>query len=323
MNKFTKAILFYNEQSGQSDVNRQMNIIRSHFKQQQIPLEIVSLPKPADEVKGITSEAIANGADLFIAAGGDGTVSLIGSTLVGTGRPLGILPIGTGNMLAKEVGIHRDIINALKIITARDSRLVHLDAMKLNNRYYFLNLSIGVSPQVMNNTPVAEKKRLGFIAYFIHLFEQLLGLKLEKFTLDFDHQRESVVASEILITNGRLMSIERFEWAEDISINDGIMDIFSIRAANMIDFISFVFSAATNQKHKNPIIKSMRFKDYCRIETQSSLMIQADGDPIGETPVEIQIEHHALQVIVSSEYDEKTRTKSQQQKRSEFPDENI
>jgi diacylglycerol kinase (ATP) len=298
MSKFTKAALFYNQNAGQSDTVNQIGLIESHFIRHKIPLTIIKLPKPYSELQTIISQAIADDVNLFIAAGGDGTVSLVGSQLVGTGKALGILPIGTGNMLAKELNIPRNLQGALDSVTAQDSNLIQLDTMKLADRNYILNLSVGVSPKVMNDTPDDEKKRLGFFAYFIHLFEQLLGLKLEKFHLDYDNHQETVVASEIMITNGRLMSIERFEWAEDISINDGILDIFTIRAANMVDFMSFIFSAITNQNYKNPIIKSMRFNEYCRIETKTPLLVQADGDPIGETPVEIRIEPQSLNIIV-------------------------
>lgn len=302
MGKYTNAILFYNKKAGQSDFDRQMALIQNHFTQHDISLEIIGFPQSIGEMEKAISEAISKGADLFIAAGGDGTISLVSSPLVGTGKPIAILPIGTGNILAKELKIPLHLKSALNLITNKDSDLIQLDAIKLTDRYYILNLSIGVSPKVMNETQVEEKKRLGFFAYFIHLFEELLGLKLERFYLDYDQKHETVVASEILITNGRLMSIEPLEWSEDVSINDGILDIFTIRAANMIDFFSVLFSAATNRKHKNPIIKSMRFSQYCKIETQTPLMVQADGDPIGKTPVEIWIEPQALNVIVPHGY---------------------
>jgi len=265
MKNFSKAALYYNENAGQSDALHQIDLIQSHFNKHNIPLRVITLPKSYSDLQTITKQAISDNVDLFLAAGGDGTISLVGSQLVGTGKAMGILPIGTGNMIAKELNIPRDLQNALSLITDQNSELIQLDTMRLADRNYILNLSVGVSPRVMNDTPDEEKKRLGFFAYFIHLFEQLLGLKLERFYLDYDNRQESIIASEILITNGRLMSIERFEWAENISINDGILDIFSIRAANMLDFMSFVFSSITRRNYKNPIIKNLHFNQYCRI----------------------------------------------------------
>jgi len=301
MGTYSKAVLFYNKKSGQSDSDRQLRVIQEHFNKIDIPLRIFDVSENSEKITSIVATARNEGADLFIAAGGDGTVSLVANPLVGSEKPLGILPIGTGNLLAKELKIPSRIEDALNLITGRDSKKIRLDTFIMDNHYYILNVSAGVTPKIMENTQSEEKKRLGVFAYLIHFFEQLLGLKLEQFDVEYDQQRESHVASEVLITNGRLMGIESLEWSDDIALNDGMMDIFVIRAASITDILSIVFSAFTKHKRKNPIIKSMRFRDYCRIETQTPLKVQADGDPVGITPVEIHIKPNALTIIVPNE----------------------
>jgi len=298
MGKYNSALLIFNENSGQSDINYQMDLILSHFNLHRIPLKVENLPDSSEQLDALISEAIANGTDLFIAAGGDGTAALVGSPLVGTGKPMGILPIGTGNFLAKELGIPLNLINALNLITTNDADLFQLDTIEFLNRHYIRNISMGVVSKVINDTPSEEKKRLGFFAYVIHFFQQILGLELDRYYLEYDHKIKTVVASEILITNARLMGIEPLEWSEDILINDGVMEIFVIRAANLLDVIRFLFSAATKRSLKTPIIKSMKFNQYCRIETQTPVMVQADGDLIGKSPIEAHIRHQSLTIIV-------------------------
>lgn len=310
MGKYSKAVLFYNRKSGQSDSYHQLKTIQEHFNQLKTPLIIHTVPEKAKNIKSIISNAINEGADLFIAAGGDGTVSLVANPLVGTEKPLGILPIGTGNLLAKELKIPRHIEDALNLISGNSSRMFSLDTFTLDDHNYVLNVSAGVTPKVMEKTQSEEKQRLGVFAYLIHFFEQLFGLKLERFDVEYDHVRESYIASEVLITNGRLMGVENLEWSDDITLNDGMLDIFIIRAANIIDILSFVFSAFTKQKRKNPIVKSIRFREYCRIETQTPLKVQADGDPVGKTPIEIHVKPHALTIIVPDEIKEQDATKN-------------
>lgn len=308
MGVYKKAVLFFNNKSGQSDTSRQIEIIKQHFDDRDIPLHIVSLPESLEKIESLIKEKMNQETDLFIAAGGDGTVALVGNPLVGTHIPLGILPIGTGNLLAKELKIPLRIEDALDVITSTDSEQIRLDTINMNNHHYLLNVSVGVTPKVMANTPSEEKKRLGVFAYLIHFIQQILGLKLEHFDIEYDHQHENYLASEILVTNGRLMGVEPLEWSDDIALNDGMLDIFVIRAANLIDILSILVSVFTKTKRKNPVIKSMRFKDYCRIKTQSPLKVQADGDPIGKTPIEISVKPNALSIIVPAQEDRKTQS---------------
>ncbi len=298
MSRYTKATLFYNEKAGQSDLGHQMDLIQTHFSQHKISLTVIYLPITHAAMKKLISQAISDDVDLFIAAGGDGTVSLVGDQLVGTGKPMGILPIGTGNFLAKELGIPLNLRSALDLITTNDADLFQLDTIEFLDRHYIRNISMGVVSKVINDTPSEEKKRLGFFAYVIHFLQQILGLKLDRYYLEYDHQKKTVVASEILITNARLMGIEPLEWSEEILINDGVMEIFVIRAVNLLDIIRFLFSAATKRSLKTPIIKSMKFNQYCRIETQTPVMVQADGDLIGKSPIEVHIKHQSLTIIV-------------------------
>jgi diacylglycerol kinase (ATP) len=302
MINYQKVVLFYNKKSGQSDTDHQTRIIEKHFKEENISLKIVDITEFSDNIETTIQNEIEKNADLFIAAGGDGTVALVGNHLVGTEIPLGILPLGTGNLLAKELSIPRKIEDALDIVTSPDSERIKLDSFCLNEHHYFLNVSTGVTPKVMANTPSEEKQRLGFFAYLYHFIQQVLGLKLEKFTIKYDqHQIESHIASEILITNGRFMGVEPLEWSDDISLNDGVLEIFIIRAANFFDFIKLIVSVFTKTKHRTPIIKSRRFHEYCRIETPSPLKVQADGDPVGKTPIEVHVKPNALTIIVPNQ----------------------
>jgi diacylglycerol kinase (ATP) len=313
MSIYHQAILFYNKKSGQSDSDRQIKTIEEHFKKEGIAIKIVDIPGFSGDIPTIINQGIKDGVDLFIAAGGDGTVALVGNSLVGTGTPLGILPIGTGNLLAKELKIPHQFGEALNVITSPDSERIKMDTIDMQDHHYLLNVSVGISPKVMANTPSEEKQRLGVFAYIYHFIQQLLGLKIEKFQLEYDHHHETYSASEILITNGRLMGIEPLEWSEDIALNDGLLDIFIIRAANFFDILKILVSVFTKTKHRNPIIKSRRFQEYCRIETQSPLKVQADGDPVGKTPIEVHVKPNALSIVVPNQEGKKTQSVKENQ----------
>jgi diacylglycerol kinase family enzyme len=212
--------------------------------------------------------------------------------------PMGILPLGTGNLLAKELKIPVKLEKALELITGPVKNIIKMDTIFLEGSHYILNLSVGVTPKVMQGTESEEKKRFGLFAYFVHFLEQLLGLKLHRFEIIIDGENVSYTASEILITNSRATGLEHLEWADNVEINDGALDMFVIRAANIFDIVGLIISIFTKQQKRNPVVKIHQIKDHCRISSPSPLPTQADGDPLGETPVEIKVKPNSLNVIV-------------------------
>lgn len=309
MSNYKKTTVFYNSKSGHSNFAKHKDMIRSHFESRQIQCEIIEIPKPIQELHQLVSQAIEEGVDLFVAAGGDGTASLIGDLLVGTGKHLGILPLGTGNFLAKELKVPIRFEKALNLISNNDLHIIQMDTFQLDGRDYLLNLSTGVSPNIMLGTDTREKQRFGFSAYLVHFGEQLLGLKRHRFELSVDGTETSQLASEILITNCRITPLEPLEWANHIKINDGALDLFIIRAANIFDVAGVIISIFTKRQHLNPVIKIFQIKDYCRISSQSPLPTQADGDPVGETPVEIKVNPGSLNIIAGKKDLYKKKTK--------------
>ncbi len=214
--------------------------------------------------------------------------------------PLFILPLGTGNLLAKELRIPLRLENALNLITSNNNRSFTLDTFSCNNQFYIMNLSVGVSSQIMEFTPTEEKKRFGFFAYFKHFIEQVLGLELKRVVINHDGINETFMASEVMITNSRLIAINPLEWAEDVFIDDGVLDLFIVRAANLTDIIGFVLSIFTKRIWQNPIVHHFKIQDRCTIETAHPLPVQADGDLVGKTPVEVIVHPKSLKVFIPS-----------------------
>ena len=298
MARYQKAILFYNEKSGQSARTWQLDLIQSHFNQHEVLLNTIILPRAPDLIAADIDQAIKDGIEVFIAAGGDGTVSLVGNLLVNTGLPIGILPLGTGNLLAKELKIPLRLEKALDVITSDESDLLSLDAIKLGSRSFLMNVSVGVSSKVMEETHADEKRRLGFTAYLLHFFRQCLGLQLQRFTIDVDGQIETYSASEVHITNSSYMGTETLQWPGDIVPDDGRFELFIIRAINLGDIVRLLITVSTRQDLKKNIIKSVKVEKYCQVETKEPMKVQADGDMVATTPFRVEVQPKALRIIV-------------------------
>lgn len=298
MSTYSKAIIFYNRLSGHIKLFDPRQIICDHFSNCEIFYKIVEIPLPQNKLEMIVSEAIEQGYDLFIAAGGDGTVSFVGNYLVGKNKPLGILPLGTGNLISKELNIPQRLPDALKLITSGNHKTILMDTIKFRDRHFTANISAGITPKIMENTHAEDKNRLGFFAYFLNFVKQLLGLELQKFTLCYDDQEIIVMATEILISNSRSICVEALKWSEDVAIDDGILNIFVIRAANIFDLVKLIVSIFTKKEKYNPGITSFNFNKYCRVETTEPMPIQADGDCVGMTPMEVHVVPKSLKLII-------------------------
>jgi diacylglycerol kinase (ATP) len=300
LTKTKRVLLFYNKKAGQSADDGKLDLIRDHLVANGLHVQTEFAPQPSDELRSIIQKAQSKGVDMVLAAGGDGTVSLVADAIVGTDLPLGILPLGTGNLLAKELKIPIRLDKALALVTSGDWRPFKIDAIEANGHNYLMNVSAGLSSRVMKDTRSEEKQRFGVFAYLAHFFQQVLGLELQRFEITCDdEQSSSFMASEVVVTNGRTIALDPLEWADDIYINDGLLDLFIIRAANGFDILRFVISIFSKRTWRNPIIHHIPIDRSCTISSSHPLPIQADGDAVGQTPIAIKVRRQAITIVTS------------------------
>ncbi len=296
-----KALLFYNPKSGRSEVGSQWELINKYFIDREIVLHTVFVPLPDDVLKAIIDSAIASGINFFIAAGGDGTISMVGTHLVGTNHPLCILPLGTGNLLSKALGIPQNLEKALELITDENHTKVKIDTLNSNGRHFLMNISVGVSPEVMGITS-DRKQKFGTFAYIHNLMQEAFGLKMHRIKIDMDGQKRVYHATEVLITNIKTAGIDPLIWSEDIALDDGVLELLIIKAKNFWDVISLLLSVFKKRVNTNPEVKFIKVSNYCRIETQVPLKLQADGDLFGYTPVEVIVNPRSLTIIAANDF---------------------
>lgn len=300
MSQNKRVLLFFNKKSGQNAGDEKLNLILNHLKDHGMSVQTEFIPQSPEKMRSLVQQARGDGVDLVLAAGGDGTVSLVADAVVDTGLPLGILPQGTGNLLAKELKIPARLEKALDLVTAPDWQPLIIDAIQVDDRYFLMNVSAGLSSQLMIVTPSEEKQRFGVFAYLAHFIQQLLGLKLQRFDITCDDgQESSFMASEVMVTNGRTIALDPLEWADDIYMNDGKLDLFIIRAANLRDILGFIISIFSKQTWRNPIIHHIPINNSCIIKSTHSLPVQADGDPVGQTPIAIRVKRNAVTIVTT------------------------
>jgi YegS/Rv2252/BmrU family lipid kinase len=291
-----RVFFILNPVAGKTDANDIENFIQTACASRDIEYEIHRTRKDEDLQK-VTSGAIQQGFRRFVASGGDGTVAMVAACLVDTDIPLGIIPGGSGNVLAKELNIPLDPAQAIELaLEAPKIRI--LDGMRANGKYYFLNVGAGVSSLTIANTRREDKRKFGLIAYLYRGLEQLKGFRPHRFRVIADGKEFRQRASEVMVVNASIMGSRPFQWDPDIAPDDRSLEVCTISAQRLEDLPGFLFDLILNRQRESPYITCVSVKKGVVLDASRKIPVQGDGEIIGNTPIEVQIVPAALRVIV-------------------------
>lgn len=291
-----KIFVVLNPVAGRTQPKDVRKALDTHFKGAEWQIEVYET-SGKESVADVVRRAVADGADRVFAAGGDGTVSAVADGLVGTDVPLGIIPAGTGNILAQELEIPEDIDRACRIL-AHTTTTRSLDALEVENRYYILSIGTGGNAQTIEQTGRKDKRRFGRMAYIAVMFKVLVGIQPHRFHLIVDGQKKHVRAADILVTNISTLN-KPLRWGRHIKPDDGEIDICIVRAKNFVD-IALVFwdIAWPGPPREDRNLRYLTAREFVRINSDTPLPVQGDGELLGKTPVEANIHAGVVKVFV-------------------------
>jgi len=264
-------------------------------------------------------EALDHGADVVVAVGGDGTVRTVASALSGTGHALGIVPIGTGNLFARNMGIPVDDIDAaLTVATSHGSRNVDMGRMMLldnekeDHAHAFLIIAgIGFDAAMIDDTDPQLKKNISWLAYFVGGMKNLFAPKYHG-TVTITSADGSMHSKSNLTFRtfmaGNCGEIPMFSLMPKASYDDGILDFEIIDTtggligwANL--FSDIAYQTVTKKPEQNPISMNSTVDQIqgvsAELELEKPALAEVDGDILGETKhIRISVEKRALTVRV-------------------------
>ena len=320
-----QAELIYNPSGGQVVVRHELDNVVAFLDRYGWSTTLRETSKPLEATE-LARHAVNRGARVVIAAGGDGTVNEVANGLVNTDAALGVLPVGTTNSWALQMGIPAlnpllpgtqavKMVAALEEIIARplpanyyrkvlldaahvlvEGRTVSVDMGELSGRYFLMWAGIGFDAAIAESIPLKEKKALGSWAYVLPAIESASRYSGTDAWLDLDGKVIKVSTPFIVVSNiqlyGGMLAI-----GAKAHVNDARLDVCIFKGDGFFTFVQQAMEVLTHRHLEDPKVEYYQCREIV-IESAHPLPVHVDGEPFDSTPVTIHTVPSSLKVIV-------------------------
>jgi diacylglycerol kinase (ATP) len=211
---------------------------------------------------------------------------------------IGIVPLGTGNGLARVLRLPMDPGRAIAAMAG--GRVVPLDVVRVDapRCIALFFLGAGLDAEINRDADTESKARFGFLAYLGATARNLLGRRNHRVELTVDGRTEMIAAHTVTVFNAGQFAFAGLEVGPDVDPHDGELDLTVMRSPGFWPSLAAVLRLATGQPHAAASRRGRRF----RIDAQPPLLVHVDGDVIGTTPLEGEALPGALAFIAAAEY---------------------
>jgi YegS/Rv2252/BmrU family lipid kinase len=244
------------------------------------------------EAETLARHAAAEGFEKIVAAGGDGTVNEVVNGIVASNAALGLLPIGTVNVFAMELGLPaHDLQRCWEIIQGDNARLVDLPSA--NGKYFVQLAGVGLDAQVVKETSLAFKRSFGPLSYLISAAQIAARQPPRLFIESEDASVDE--GSFVLVGNGRLYG-GPFPFFKHAIIDDGLFDVVAFTRLGYLEIIKYLQDVVFSSDIRAPEVEYFQTR-HLRITSDRDVPVELDGELVGNCPVEFQVREKALRVL--------------------------
>jgi diacylglycerol kinase (ATP) len=228
--------------------------------------------KKADEIDALLNSVLQWQPDAIIAVGGDGTVNFLGSFLINKNIPLGIIPCGSGNGLARHLGISMNMESAVKkLITAKE---IKIDAGKINEHYFFCTAGLGYDALVANRFSLLKKR--GLIGYAKESLLSLKHFKPENFRLYFNQTDYEFNAVILTFANAAQFGNNAYI-APRADLMDGKLDLTVIEKISPLRIPILAYKLFKKNIHQDSSVRTFSSNEF-RIVRKNDGFLHFDGE---------------------------------------------
>lgn len=292
-----RAKLIFNAGSGRTEESpQQLASILSEMQDQQILPEVYTV-RPDSQLETVVHNAIKTGIKLIIVAGGDGTIDSVVGAIVGSDATLGIIPTGTRNNIAFNLGITGDIANSVALL--RQGRRLRIDVGRVHCghfRHWILEAAaLGLLSDLY---PMADHLQHGDLAQIGGLLSTLISATPSRLRMILDGRKHLDTTAHMMVVTNMPFLGPHFQISPNVSFRDGCLDVFTFSDMSKLNMISYAMLSQIG------LIEDFGIKHYrvkhLKIRSIPRMPVLADGILLGEGSLSVHIHPRALAVMAGS-----------------------
>ena len=248
-------------------------------------------PGSESEALEAATDAVQRGYDVVVAAGGDGTIGLVGRQLIGTHTALGILPLGSVMNIPRMLGLPRDTEEAARILA--DGHLRSIDVGQVGDRIFYEAGSVGMHAAATRELPLVDRGDYGAI---VRSIVSAIRYRPSDVRIELDGERTiAAKAVAVAVANGPFMG-PGLAVAPDALLDDGLFDVRVFLHYTKAELLRYSLSIVRGRRPQQGRSLTER-ASWVRITSGRPLPVRADAADLGSTPVVFEIRPRVLTVV--------------------------
>ncbi len=307
---FRRVAIIQNPGSGQPSARRLKALARALNTLQQAGVE--TLPLTIDgpgSGSALARHAMLEGCDAVLVCGGDGTVHEVLQALVGTPVALGVLPMGTANALASNLGLAVSPQRAIQHLLKAQPVQVPVARVLFNgpngestSRYFTVAAGVGADALLMARMDPALKRRLGYVLYMIEAFRIWISHRFPLFEVQIeapDGSSRSIQASQLLAVRVRSFGGALGKLVPGASVQSHSLSIVAFKTRSRLKYCRFLLAVlAGRQTFGSQVELVIASAVDCRPLNNNEIYAEADGEVLGHLPIRLEISDEKLTLLV-------------------------
>lgn len=302
MSAYRRALIIINPVSGRHDPVETQQMLEDRFTRENVQYELRETKAAGDALKWAQA-AEADGFDLVVVSGGDGTImeGMSGLIKAGSTIPLAQIPVGTANLLARALMIPTDQAGALDTVFNGKAERLDVGYLPEEDRYFALVAGAGYDAQLIGDASRELKNVLGFAAYVVTGIKNLFNLRRSRIELEIDGKKRRLRAHTVMIVNVGQIGDGAIALGPNIHPHDGKLDLMIMSAASLPGALRIAGRILTRRFDTNNDLMYLS-ASRVRITARPPLPTEIDGEQLGTTPLYAEAVPNGALLVVGQDY---------------------
>ena len=308
-----RVALIYNPASGQLSSRRARIIEKALEILREAGLDADALETDAPgSARTLARAAVRNGYDTILACGGDGTVHEVLQCLVGTPIALGVVPLGTANALAQDLGLGRSPLKAVRRLLRAEplqvpvGRVFYRDRLGAEqSRYFTVAAGVGADAQMMSRLDLKLKRRFGYALYLIEAFRVWATSSFPYFEAIFawddERPRRTEEVSQLLAVRVRSFGGVLGQLAPGATVRNHTLSLVAFKTRSRLRYLRFLFAVIAKRHSfgdQVELVEAATVECRTRNRARTTVYVEADGEVLGMLPARMEVASEQVTLLV-------------------------